>query len=84
MIGRSCMSVFTWLKLRSNKANYKNNKSVIEQELRVFRNCTMWPTAKVDPKQNIAPRLFITQPNKKHLLNNQNKSPQARFKKKIA
>ena len=84
MIGKCCMSVFTWFKLKKNKLNYKNNKSIIEQELKTFKSCTKWPIAKMDDSSNLPHALFLAHENTNQSTNNRKTNRQRRFTKKLA
>jgi len=41
------MALFSWFLRRKKVSSTKNSKTLIEKELSVFNNNTMWPTAKV-------------------------------------
>jgi septum formation topological specificity factor MinE len=41
------MALFSWFLRRTKVSSTKNSKALIEKELSVFNNNTMWPIAKV-------------------------------------
>ncbi|MBA6329424.1 hypothetical protein H4J46_15965 [Colwellia sp. MB02u-6] len=41
------MALFSWFLRRTKVSSTKNSKALIEKELTVFNNNTMWPIAKV-------------------------------------
>ncbi len=41
------MSLFSWFTQKNNNSIKRDDKTVIEQELKTFNNNTMWPIAKV-------------------------------------
>ncbi|MBA6225068.1 hypothetical protein H4J51_13705 [Colwellia sp. MB02u-18] len=41
------MALFSWFLRRKKVSSTKNSKALIEEELSVFNNNTMWPIAKV-------------------------------------
>jgi hypothetical protein len=41
------MALFSWFLRRTKVSSTKNSKTLIEEELSVFNNNTMWPIAKV-------------------------------------
>lgn len=41
------MVLFSWFLRRTKDSSTKNSKTLIEKELSVFNNNTMWPIAKV-------------------------------------